>query len=127
MGQLPRGADIVVAQYAESLGITAQQSSDGSYGFDFERAGRLSITPPSEGEGVIVSLTRRTILQGAVARLRFAALGGYDPVTDRMVQTGMTKAEQPVLAVTFDAQDLSYPALDATVAMLDARHASAER
>lgn len=127
MPELPRGVDRVVEQFAESMGLQARQSSDGSFGFDFEKAGRLSITAPSEGEGVIVSLTRRIMLEGATARLRFAALGGYDAGTGHMVQTGMTKANQPVLAVTLSGQDVTLPALDSALAMLDARHASAER
>lgn len=127
MPELSRSAKATVTQFAQDMGLQALQNSDGSFGFDFETSGRLSILAPAEGDGVLITLTRRLMLEDVIALGRFSGLGGYHATLDRTIHTGLTKADQPVLAVTLSEQDFSLPGLDAAFAALEQIHTSLDR
>lgn len=111
MPGLSNSARSTVSQFAGTLGVVARESEDGSFGFDFSETGRLSVMPDSEAQCVLVSVTRRTVLDGVVALARLAMLAG--PLPDgRMVQAGLTSTDQPVLVMAFSEQAFDLPALD---------------
>lgn len=121
MTALGNAAKSTVSQFAGSMGLTARENSDGSYGFDFSDSGRLSVTQSSEGQDVLVSLTRRTILDGVVPLARLASVAG--PLPDgRMVQAGLTATQQPVLVIALDERSFSLPALDRALTDLRRLH-----
>lgn len=111
MSRLGNAAKSTISQFAGTLGLTARESEDGSFGFDFSETGRLTVMPDSEGRHVLVSITRRTMLDGVVALARLAAMAG--PLPDgRMVQAGLTSTDQPVLVIALPDQEFSVPTLD---------------
>ena len=61
MTALGNAAKSTVSQFAGSMGLTARENADGSYGFDFSDSGRMSITQDADGHTILVSLTRRTM------------------------------------------------------------------
>ncbi len=123
MTALGNAAKSTVSQFAGSMGLTARENTDGSYGFDFSDSGRLSITQGADGQTILISLTRRTILDGVVPLARLAAVAG--PLPDgRMVQAGLTTTQQPVLAVALDDRSFDLPQLDRALTDLRRLHDS---
>lgn len=111
MASLGQAAKATVAQFAGTLGLPARENSDGSYGFDFSATGRLSVMRDEEGHSVLVSVTRRTVLDGVVPLAGLAAQAG--PLPDgRMVQAGLTATDQPVLVIAVDEDRFDLPTLD---------------
>ena len=113
MPALDPSARAAVVQFAQSMGVTARENDDGSYGFDFADSGRLSILAAPEGDTVLVSLRRRLVLDDLVPLARLAAAGGPDPVAGLVFQPGLTRADQPVLTVAIARRDFDLPRLDA--------------
>ncbi len=111
MTNLSNSAKSTVSQFAGTLGIPARENSDGSFGFDFSATGRLSVTQDAEGRRVLVSVTRRTVLDGVVALARLAAQAG--PMPDgRFLHAGLTATDQPVLVIALDERQFDLPSLD---------------
>lgn len=111
MAGLGNSSRSTVSQFAATFGLTAQESEDGSFGFDFSETGRLSVLPGSDGQHVLVSVTRRLLLDGVAALTRLACQAG--PLPDgRMVHAGLTSTDQPVLVIALSERDFSLPALD---------------
>jgi hypothetical protein len=109
--QLSNSAKSTVSQFAGTLGLTPREAADGSFGFDFSETGRLSVGQDPEGQRMLVSVTRRTMLDGVVALARLAAQAG--PLPDgRMLQAGLTSTDQPVLILAVDERDFNLPMLD---------------
>lgn len=76
-----------------------------------------------DGQTILVSLTRRTILDGVVPLARLAAVAG--PLPDgRMVQAGLTTTQQPVLAIALDDRSFDLPRLDRALTDLRRLHDS---
>lgn len=125
MARLDPSARATVTQFAATMGLAAREADDGSFGFDFAESGRLSILGGADGEEVLVSLTRRLILEDVAAFARFAGQGGYDPVSDTILSAGLSRADQPVLAVAVAARAFDVPRLDATFELLRARFSAA--
>lgn len=111
MPQISSSVRSTVAQFAGTLGLTAIESEDGSFGFDFSETGRLSVLQSPEDQRVLVSVTRRTLLDGVVALARLAVQAGPTP-DGRMLQVGLTATDQPVLILALDERDFSLPMLD---------------
>jgi len=107
-----------VADFAQSMGLSSRQNDDGSFGFDFENAGRLSILSDETGDTVLVSLTRRIIADDVVPLARLAGAAGYIPNVDLLLQAGLNKAGQPVLTTALQRRHFDLPRLDATFAAL---------
>ena len=100
-----------MSQFAATLGVTPREAADGSFGFDFSETGRLSVAQDPEGQRILVSVTRRTLLDGVVALARLAAQAG--PLPDgRVLQAGLTATDQPVLILALEEREFSLPALD---------------
>ena len=111
MANLSNAARSTVSQFAGTFGLQARENSDGSFGFEFSDSGRLSVTPDADGRRILISLTRRIILDGVVALARVAALAR--PLPDgRVVQAGLTSSDQPVLVISIDESRFDLPALD---------------
>lgn len=111
MAGLGNSAKSTVSQFAATFGLTAQESEDGSYGFDFAETGRLSVLPASDGQRVLVSVTRRILLDGVAALTRLSCQAG--PLPDgRMVHAGLTSTDQPVLVIALPEREFSLPTLD---------------
>ncbi|MCZ8151772.1 MAG: hypothetical protein O9292_05195 [Rhodobacteraceae bacterium] len=111
MARLGNSARSTVSQFAGTLGLTARESEDGSFGFDFSETGRLSVVPDSDGQQVLISVTRRTMLDGVVALTRLACQAGPLP-NGRMVQAGLTSTDQPVLVIALSEREFDLPTLD---------------
>ncbi|WP_163850633.1 hypothetical protein [Pseudooceanicola aestuarii] len=125
MPELSRNARSVVSQFAAGLGLDPVVADDGGAGFEFQTAGRLSFTATQDGDAVVMSLTRKIILEDIVAMGRFAGLGGYHATGDEVIQAGMTRADQPVLALTLPAEAFDLPRLERGFDLLDGLHRSA--
>ncbi len=111
MAQLGHAAKATVSQFAGTLGLPARENADGSFGFDFSETGRLSVTRDEAGNAVLVSVTRRTVLDGVVPLARLAAVAG--PLPDgRMIQAGITATDQPVLVIAIEEDRFDLPMLD---------------
>lgn len=121
MTALGNAARSTVSQFAGSMGLTARENSDGSYGFDFSDSGRLSVTQSTEGQSVLVSLTRRTILDGVVPLARLMSVAGAMP-DGRVVQAGLTATMQPVLVIAVDERSFDLPTLDRALVDLRRLH-----
>lgn len=111
MPSLSSSARSTISQFAGTLGLTAREAADGSFGFDFSETGRLSVAQDPEGQRILVSVTRRTVLDGIVALARLASQAG--PLPDgRMLQAGLTATDQPVLILAVDERSFGLPMLD---------------
>lgn len=106
-----------VSQFAGTLGIDAQENSDGSFGFEYSESGRMAVTLAVDERRVLVSLTRRTMLDSYVAMMRFIQLAGQLP-DGRLVQVGLTTADQPVFIMAISEQAFDVPSLDRAVSDL---------
>jgi len=113
MPQLDPSAKATVGEFARSLGLTAQENDDGSFAFDFADSGRLSILAAADGDGVLVSLRRRVVLDDLVPLARLAGMGGPDAVEGVVLQPGLSRADQPVLTVALPRRAFDLPRLDA--------------
>jgi type III secretion system chaperone SycN len=113
MPTLDPSARSAVGQFAQSMGLTARENDDGSFGFDFDDSGRLSVMAALEGDAVLVSLRRRLVLDDLEPLARLAAAGGPDPLEGLVFQPGLTKADQAVLTVAIARRDFDLPRLDA--------------
>lgn len=83
----------------------------------------MSVTQGGDGQTILVSLTRRTILDGVVPLARLASVAG--PLPDgRMVQAGLTPTQQPVLVIALDDRSFDLPALDRALTDLRRLHDS---
>lgn len=106
-----------VSQFAATLGIAAHEATDGSFGFDFSETGRLSVVQDTAQGRVLVSVTRRTILDGVAALARLLAQAG--PLPDgRVIQAGLTSTDQPVLVIALDERAFDLPTLDGVLGQL---------
>lgn len=121
MPALDPTASDTVARFAQSLGLTARRNEDDSFGFDFAESGRLSFLADSSGDAVLISLTRRILLEDFVPLARLAASGGYDDLGGVIVQAGLTRSNQPVLTVALPRREFDLSRLDAVFALLRAR------
>ena len=106
-----------VSQFAGTLGLTALESSDGSFSFEYSESGKMAVTLAVDERRVLVSLTRRTMLDGYVAMMRFLQLSGQLP-DGRVLQVGLTTSDQPVLILGIEEQQFDVPTLDRTVSDL---------
>jgi hypothetical protein len=123
---LPRSAQSTVERFAAEMGLPGQPNEDDTFGFDFERSGRLSIMAAPEGNTVLVSLTGRLMLEGPLALARLTQQAGYDPLADRVVQVGLTRAGQGVLTIAIPEQGFDIVALQATFDRLTALQTTSE-
>lgn len=123
---LPRSAQSTVERFAAELGLPGQPDEEGGFGFDFQRTGRLSIIAAPEGNTVLVSLTGRLMLEGPLALARLIQQAGYQPLTDRVVQVGLTRAGQGVLQIAIPEQAFDIVALQGTFDQLSALSVASE-
>jgi hypothetical protein len=123
---LSRSAQSTVERFSAELGLPGQPNEDGTFGFDFERSGRLSVMAAPEDNSVLVSLTGRLMLEGPLALARLVQQAGYDPLGDRIVQVGLTRAGQGVLVVAIPEQAFDIVALQATFDHLSALQIASE-
>lgn len=106
------GSD-TVARFAQSMGLTAQRNEDDSFGFEFAQSGRLSFQADNSGDIVLISLTRRILLEDLVPLARLAAMSGHDDLSGVMLHAGLTRAGQPILTAALPRRDFDLPRLDA--------------
>lgn len=118
MPTLDNAARDTVARFAQGMGLTARENEDGSFSFDFAESGRLSIAATQDSQHVVVSLTRRILLEDFVPLARIASVSGHDEIGDVMVQAGLTRADQPVLAIAMPPREFDLPRLDAAFGAL---------
>lgn len=123
MPTLSNSAKSTVSQFAGNLGLMARENEDGSFGFDFSETGRLSVMADEGGQHVLISVTRRTMLDGLIALTRLACQAGMLP-DGRLVQAGLTSTDQPVLILAMNERDFTLPALDRALNDMRAIYAS---
>jgi len=119
----PSGTE-TIARFAQSMGLTALRNEDDSFGFEFADSGRLSLMSDDSGDAVLVSLTRRILLDDFVPLARLAAVSGYDDLAGVRGQAGLTRTGQPVLTATLARRDFDLPRLDALFSRLRASFAA---
>ncbi len=124
MRRLDPAASSAVEAYAAQMGLRAVPDATGAFSFEFRESGRLSVLAAEDGH-VLVSLTRRVILQDLIGLGALLAVGGYHPATALLAQPGLTRAGQPVLTLAFPERGFDLPTLDAGVASLQALFAEA--
>lgn len=113
----PSSAD-TVSRFAQSMGLDARLNDDGSFGFDFEYSGRLSILSDETGDMVLISLTHRILLEDVVGLARLAGAAGYNNALGQVLQAGLNKADQPVLTAAVMRREFDLPRLDTTFSAL---------
>lgn len=108
-----------VEDFAQSLGLSARENEDGSFGFDFAESGRFSILAAPQDDRVLVSLRRRIILEDLIPLARLAASGGPDPNEGLVFQPGLTSNEQPVLSAAISRREFDLPRLNSVFMAMD--------
>lgn len=121
MPDLPRSALQAVHAFAEEMGLGALGADDGAYSFDFRDTGRVSVLAADKGD-VLVSLTRRIILEGLgnLGMIAGRAVAAGDSVQGPMMHAALNKAGQPVLIARLRPKEIDRTTLAATVERLDA-------
>lgn len=120
MTRLSSHAASTVRQFASAMDVDPFEAPDGSFSFAFERSGRLSVVAGNDGV-IVISLTGRLLLEGLAAMALHAGRGGHDPRTGRVVQTGVTRAGQPVLMLRQPERGFDLPTLQKGFEYLAAR------
>ena len=111
---------------AANMGLVAQPSADGSYSFDFERSGTLTLTSASDGERTLVSLLGMPGRMDEETESRLLALAGPDVTTSRFLSTGLTRDGVALFAVSIDDREMDLPMLEVCIQqLLAARMAAA--
>jgi type III secretion system chaperone SycN len=121
MMQFSPQARTTVEGFSESLGLPALAARDGSYSFEFQRSGILTITPAKDGR-TIVSLERRPERLDADVLKRFLIAADIDPTTNRALHAGLSNDGNLIYAVDFNGDDFTVPALHACLSSLIEAH-----
>lgn len=120
MTDLSRQVASAVSGYAEAMGLAAVPASDGSFGFDFEDMGRVAIIGTQGGE-VLISLTRRLLLDGVQNLAQLAGLAEASDQDGQAVHAARNKYDQPVLIARLRQEDIDPPRIEGVLADLDGR------
>src|SRR5262245_40109617 len=121
MQQFSPQARTTIEGFSESLGLPALTARDGSYSFQFQRSGVLTITPARDGR-TIVSLERRPERLDGDALKRFFLAADIDPTSNRALHAGLSNDGSLIYAVDFDRDDFTVPALHACLSSLIEAH-----
>lgn len=119
MPDLPRSVVQAVTSFSDDMGLKALVAEDGAYSFDFRETGRVSVLAAETGE-ILVSLTRRIILDGLGNLGMLAGRARAGGADGRIVQAALNKAEQPVLITRLRPEDIDRPTLEMIVQSMDA-------
>ena len=111
MPSLPTPAIGTIQQFAQQMELSAYESEDGSYSFEFERSGRLTIIA-TESDDVIVTLAPRLLFDDLNGMAVLVPLAGYDPERDQITYVGMNRAGQGTLGLKCPAQAFNLPYLE---------------
>ena len=79
-----------VEAFAKAVGVQAQKSSDGSFGFSLSQSGALSFTPGEESGNLIISLARRNLGPETEELSRLLWRAGWDGGAGRHLHCGAT-------------------------------------
>ena len=120
MMDFSHGTRTTLETYAHSMGVVMTPAGDGSCSFDFERGGRMTVISAENGE-ILVSLTRRIIVEGARNLALCAGLAGIDPYDGTSCHAGINKAGQPVLTLRLSEAGFDSARLDAAYMELGRR------
>ncbi|WP_417262992.1 hypothetical protein [Celeribacter sp.] len=123
MTTLSRQATSAVSRFAENMGLTALPATDGSFGFDFERMGRVSITGSESGD-VLVSLTRRLLLDGVQNLAHLAGQAGISDLDGQVIHAARNRYDQPVLIARLREEELETSRIETVISDLDGRFAA---
>ncbi|NIZ12024.1 hypothetical protein [Phaeobacter sp. HF9A] len=123
MTDLSRYVASAVSRYADAMELTAVPASDGSFGFDFEEMGRVSIVSAQSGE-VLISLTRRLLLDGVQNLAQLAGLAGISDDDGQTIHAARNKYDQPVLVARLRQEDIDPTRIEGVLADLDGRFKS---
>ena len=106
-----RGFQTTITDFARSMELEPLEVGDGSYSFDFERGGRLSFVSADDGS-VLISLTRRLLIEDARNLALCAGLAGIDAYEGTACHAGVNKAGQPVLTLRLAETGLDVPRVE---------------
>jgi type III secretion system chaperone SycN len=121
MQQFSPQARNTIEGFSESLGLPAQAARDGSFSFQFQRSGILTITPAKDGRA-IVSLERRPERLDADVLKRFLLAAEIDPTTSRALHAGLSQDGSLIYALDCNGEELTVPDLHACLSSLIAAH-----
>ena len=119
MPALDPSSKATVDDFAQSLGLSARENDDGSFGFDFTESGRFSIVAAPQDDLVLVSLRRRILLEDLIPLARLAASGGPDLHEGLVFQPGLTSKDQPVLTAAIARRAFDLPRLNSVFLAMD--------
>lgn len=111
---------------ASSMGLAARPAADGSFSFDFERSGTLTLTSSSDGVRTLLSLLGMPGRTDEETERRLFALAGPDMTTGRFLSTGLTQEGVALFAVSINDLEMDLPMLEVCIQqLLAARMAAA--
>jgi type III secretion system chaperone SycN len=121
MLQFSPRARTTVEGFSESLALPAIPARDGSYSFEFQRSGTLTITSATDGRAIVSLARRPERIDGALLK-RFFLAAGIDATTNLALHAGLSKDGSLIYSVDFAVDDFTVPALHACLHNLIAAH-----
>lgn len=126
MSELSSSAQATVRQFALQMELEPYQANDGSYSFQFENSGRLSILA-GEDNRIIVSLTSKILADDIRGYAVLMPAAGYSAESDTLFHVGANRAGQPVLAEKMLPETFNLPNLEQSFSRLVERLARLSR
>jgi hypothetical protein len=114
----------VIESFAAGMGIMPLEAEDHSYGFEFEKRGKLSIVPSEDNDRVIVCLARQPRRSYDSTRRLLLDLAGFNSSGNEAIHAGIAPDGSFVLAIDLDVARFDLQLLDQTLSELDALHDS---
>ena len=113
-----------IEAFTTSMNLPTIPGPDGSFNFQFARAGNLSLTSSREGDRVLVSLGRTPPSPDAAAQLRFLSRAGRDKVRNKFLNSGVAPDGSFVFFVGIEEDSFTLQELEQALDDLIAAHDS---
>jgi hypothetical protein len=97
---------LAIEEFARAVGVPARFNARNQSAFDFNMSGKLTFTPDSSEQGIVMSLTRNVISTPSQQRDALA-MAGYDENMRMTLMTGLNERNNIVLALSIKGNALT--------------------
>lgn len=106
-----------IRRFADTLGVDAIAAADGSFNFEFERLGRLTLQPGA-GDRLMASLSRKISFASSATMIDWLSAARIDPMDGSMIHAGLSGEDDFVLVLDLPASGVSAADLDVALTRL---------
>jgi hypothetical protein len=97
---------LAIEEFGRAIGVPARFNDRNQSAFDFNTSGKLTFTPDTSEQGLVMSLTRSVISTPSQQRDALA-MAGYDESMRMTLMTGLNERNNIVLAISIKGDKLT--------------------